>query len=55
LRRAWPGFLAARLGLGHLPGGIAIERGNFRLYLPLGACLLISAVLTLIFWIWGRL
>ena len=46
---------AGRLGLGHLPGDILIERGNFRLYLPLGTSLLISAVLTLIFWVLGRL
>ncbi len=43
------------LGLGHLPGDIVIERGDFRLYLPLGSCVLISAVLTLIFWVLGRL
>ena len=46
---------AARLGLGHLPGDIVIERGNFRLYLPFGTCILISAFLTLIFWVLGRL
>ncbi len=50
---AW--LAAGRLGLGHLPGDILIERGNFRLYLPLGTSLLISAVLTLIFWVLGRL
>jgi len=43
------------LGLGHLPGDIVIERGNFRLYLPLGTSLLISVVLSLIFWGLGRL
>ena len=37
----------SRLGLGHLPGDIVIERENFRLYLPLGTCLLISVVLFL--------
>ena len=46
---------AGRLGLGHPPGDIVIERGNFRLYLPLGTSLLVSVVLTLIFWILGRL
>ncbi len=46
---------AARLGLGHLPGDFVIERGNFRLYLPLGTSLLISIVLSLIFWLAGRL
>jgi hypothetical protein len=45
----------SRLGLGHLPGDIVIERENFRLYLPLGTCLLISVVLSAVFWIIGRL
>jgi Protein of unknown function (DUF2905) len=46
---AWP-FLD-RLGLGRLPGDIAMEREGFRLYVPITTCLLISAVLTLGFWL----
>jgi len=45
----------AGLGLGHLPGDIVIERENFRLYLPLGTCLVISVLLSAAFWIIGRL
>ena len=45
----------SRLGLGHLPGDIVIERENFRLYLPLGTCLLISVLLSAALWIVGRL
>jgi hypothetical protein len=45
----------SRLGLGNLPGDIVIERENFRLYLPLGTCLLISVVLSVAFWVIGRL
>jgi Protein of unknown function (DUF2905) len=41
----------SRLGLGHL----VIERENFRLYLPLGTCLLISVLLSAALWIVGRL
>ncbi len=48
-------LLGSRLGLGHLPGDIVIERENFRLYLPLGTCLLISVVLSVAFLIIGRL
>lgn len=48
----WP--FIAKLGLGRLPGDIVIERENFRLYLPLGTSVLISAALTLIFWLLGR-
>ena len=45
----------SRLGLGRLPGDIVIERENFRLYLPLGTCLLISVLLSAALWIIGRL
>jgi hypothetical protein len=45
----------SRLGLGRLPGDIVIERENFRLFLPLGTCLLISVLLSAVFWIIGRL
>jgi hypothetical protein len=45
----------SRLGLGRLPGDIAMERENFRLYLPLGTCLLISVLLSAVLWIIGRL
>jgi hypothetical protein len=48
----WP--LAAKLGLGRLPGDIAIERDGFRLYIPIVTSLLISAVLTLLFWLFRR-
>jgi hypothetical protein len=34
--------------LGRLPGDIAIERGNVRVYFPLATCLLLSLVLTLV-------
>ena len=48
----WP--LIAKLGLGRLPGDIVIERQNFRLYLPIGTSLLISAVLSVILWLVNR-
>lgn len=52
----WPWLL--RLGLGHLPGDISVERPGFRFYAPLGSSLLISIllslVLSLIFWLWRR-
>jgi hypothetical protein len=49
----WP--YLARLGLGRLPGDIAIrgEHGGF--YFPIVTCLLVSLVLTLIFWLAGKL
>jgi hypothetical protein len=41
--------------LGRLPGDIRIERPGFSFYLPLGTCLLLSVVLSLLAWIFSRL
>jgi hypothetical protein len=48
----WP--LLTRLGLGRLPGDIAIARGNFRFYFPIVTSLVISVALTLLFWLFRR-
>ena len=40
--------------LGRLPGDIMIERKNFAVYFPLATSILISILLTLLFWIFGR-
>jgi hypothetical protein len=48
----WP-FLT-RLGIGRLPGDIVIERENFRFYFPLVTSILISVVLTALFWLFRR-
>ena len=45
----WPWL--GRIGLGRLPGDIVVEREGFRLYIPITTSLLISAVLTLGFWL----
>jgi hypothetical protein len=37
--------------LGKLPGDIIIQRENFHFYFPLTTCILISLILTIIFWI----
>jgi hypothetical protein len=48
-------LLAGKLPwFGRLPGDIVIERERFRLYFPLGTCLLVSLVLTLLFWLIRR-
>ena len=44
-------MLGERLGLGRLPGDFVIERGNTRIYIPLMTGLIVSAVLSLIFWL----
>jgi DUF2905 family protein len=40
--------------IGRLPGDIHVERGNWSFYFPLTTCLLISAILTLLFSLFGR-
>ena len=41
-------------GLGRLPGDIAIQRGHWSFYFPLGTSIVLSIVLTLVFWLIGR-
>ena len=40
--------------LGRLPGDFVIDRPGFTFYFPLGTCLLLSALATLIFWLLNR-
>lgn len=40
--------------LGRLPGDIRIERDHFSFYFPLGTCLLISLLLSLLLWLFRR-
>jgi hypothetical protein len=42
------------LRLGRLPGDLRIERGNFRFYFPLATSILLSVVLSLLLWLFGR-
>jgi membrane protein implicated in regulation of membrane protease activity len=48
-------MLAGRVPwIGRLPGDIHIQRGNFTFYFPLATSLLVSVVLTLVFYLLGR-
>ena len=49
-------LLSERFGgrLGRLPGDFAFGRGGFRFYFPLATSLILSAVLTLFFWLLGK-
>ena len=40
--------------LGRLPGDFTYRRGSFSFYFPLTTSILVSVVLTLIAWFWGR-
>jgi len=48
----WP--YLTRLGLGRLPGDIVIERDNFRFYFPIVTSIVVSVVLTALFWLFRR-
>ena len=48
----WP--FIGRLGLGRLPGDIAIQRPGFSLYFPLMTSLIVSVVLSVILWLVNR-
>lgn len=48
----WPWL--AKLGLGRLPGDIIIERENFRFYFPITTSILVSLLLSLLFWLFHR-
>ena len=48
----WPWL--SRLGLGRLPGDIIINRPGSRFYFPLTTSILISLVLSLIFWLFRK-
>jgi hypothetical protein len=49
---AWP--YLSKLPLGRLPGDIAIERENLRLYFPLATSLLLSLLFSLVLWLIRR-
>jgi hypothetical protein len=48
----WP--LLSRLGLGRLPGDISVEREGFRFHFPLMTSIVVSALLSLLFWLFRR-
>lgn len=43
-----------RLGVGKLPGDIVVRRGNFTFYFPLMTSILLSLILSLLFWLMRR-
>lgn len=48
----WPWL--SKLPLGRLPGDIVVNRENFRAYFPLTTMILVSVILSAIFWILRR-
>lgn len=48
----WPWL--AKLNLGRLPGDLVIARAGFKLYIPLTSMLAVSALLSLLMWLFRR-
>ncbi len=42
------------LRIGRLPGDVIYRRGNFTFYFPIVTSILISVILTVLFWVFGR-
>lgn len=49
---AWPWL--GKLPFGRLPGDIVVNRENFRFYFPLTTMIIISILLSLIFWLFRK-
>ncbi len=49
---AWP--LLTKFGLGRLPGDIRIEREGFTFFFPLTSGLIVSAIISLILWLFRK-
>jgi hypothetical protein len=48
----WP--LLMKLGLGRLPGDIAMKKEGFSFYFPVATSIVVSIVLSLLLWIFRR-
>jgi hypothetical protein len=48
----WPWL--GKLPLGRLPGDIIIERQGMRIYFPIASMILVSALVTLLFWLFRK-
>lgn len=48
----WP--YVGRLGLGRLPGDISFTRGHTTFYFPIVTSLILSVLLSLLLWLFGR-
>ena len=47
-------WVFGRAGAGFLPGDIVVERKHFKFYFPIVTCLALSALFTLISWLFRR-
>ena len=49
---AWPWL--SKLGLFRLPGDIVVEREDFRFYFPITTMIIVSVVVSLLFWLFRK-
>jgi DUF2905 family protein len=47
-------WIAGRAGFRGLPGDVRIEGERYRFYFPIVTCLVVSAVLTILLWLFQR-
>ena len=48
----WP--VLGKVPLGRLPGDIVISRPNLKIYVPIATSVLVSLLLTLLFWLFRK-
>ena len=60
---AWPVYKAlsareypvlSRIGIGRLPGDIMYQRGGTTFYFPIITCIIVSVLLSALFWLFNR-
>ena len=47
-------YVLGRLGVTKLPGDFSFGGRNWRVYFPIGICIIVSAVLTVVIWLVTR-
>ena len=48
-------YALGRVGVARLPGDLSVGGRGWRVYLPIGTCLALSVLVTLLLWILSRL
>ena len=47
-------IVSVQYGLGRLPGDIVVDTGSFYFYLPITTAIVVSVLLSLVFWLFRR-
>lgn len=46
--------ILSKIGLGRLPGDILINKANLKIYFPITTSIIVSIILSIIFWIFSK-